>query len=299
MRSLDLGLAVADQVTQLTQRPGRHEARTNEAVLDQLATPLRILHITLATRDVTQVSRVVEPALELVLQQIEHRPPVHAGGLHPDHGHRETSQPVRERNQSGGGGRELGHLLAAAAVIVRDAHAHCDLRLVDVEHRAALDQTIHQPSQGSEEQDDRPEEPHAVESESRALGNSSGCPRLSRPTLVRTRWHQAEPTSTKTVDKIATVPGEPRHRRTNIFIRSGRARQGASPLLSRRRHSVRQLRRLLDRAASGSHGESAASATRRKRPWHGSAAGPSDARRGRGWFETGGDGRQLLRGERL
>ena len=35
--------------------------------------------------------------------------------------------------------------------------------------------------------DDRPGEPHAVESESRALGNSSGCPRLSRPTLVRTR----------------------------------------------------------------------------------------------------------------
>ena len=51
---LDLGFAVADQVTQFAQRPGRHEARSHEAVLDQLAAPLGILDVTLATGDVTQ-----------------------------------------------------------------------------------------------------------------------------------------------------------------------------------------------------------------------------------------------------
>ena len=66
-----------------------------------------------------------------------------------------------------------------------------------------------------------------MESESRAQGNSSGYPRLSRPTHNRTRWHQARPTSTKAVDEIAAVAGEPRQRRTNIFIRSGWAPPGA------------------------------------------------------------------------
>ncbi len=48
---LDLGLAVADQVAQLPQRPGRHETRSHESVLDQLTAPLRVLHITFAAGD--------------------------------------------------------------------------------------------------------------------------------------------------------------------------------------------------------------------------------------------------------
>ena len=52
-----------------------------------------------------------------------------------------------------------------------------------------------------------------MESESRAQGNSSGCPRLSRLTDIRAQRHQAEPTSTRATD--------------NIFIRSGYAPPGA------------------------------------------------------------------------
>jgi hypothetical protein len=37
---------------------------------------------------------LVKPALELVLQQVEHRPPVHAGGLHPDHRHGVAAKPT-------------------------------------------------------------------------------------------------------------------------------------------------------------------------------------------------------------
>ena len=51
---LDLGFAVADQVAQLAQRPGRHEARADQPVLDQLAAPLGVLNIALATGDVTK-----------------------------------------------------------------------------------------------------------------------------------------------------------------------------------------------------------------------------------------------------
>ena len=51
---LDLGLAVADQVAQLAQRAGRHEARPHQAVLDQLASPLGILDVAFAAGDVTR-----------------------------------------------------------------------------------------------------------------------------------------------------------------------------------------------------------------------------------------------------
>ena len=49
---LDLRLAVANQVTQFPQRAGRHEARANEPVLDQLTAPLGILNIAFASGDV-------------------------------------------------------------------------------------------------------------------------------------------------------------------------------------------------------------------------------------------------------
>ena len=140
---LDLRFAVADQVTQFPQRPGRHEARSDEAVLDQLAAPLGVLNIALATGDVTQMTSVEQLALELVLEQVVDRPPVHAGGLHPDDRHRPAPQPVRERDQPRGRRAKLADLLPAAAVAVRNAHAGGDLRLVNIEHRATLDQTIH------------------------------------------------------------------------------------------------------------------------------------------------------------
>ena len=66
-----------------------------------------------------------------------------------------------------------------------------------------------------------------MESESRAQGNSSGCPRLSRLTLNRARWHQARPTSTKTVGEIAATARQRCQRRNNIFIRPGWAPPGA------------------------------------------------------------------------
>jgi hypothetical protein len=141
---LDLGLAVADQVAQLALRARRHEAGLDQPVLDQLAAPLGVLDVALAAGDVANMASVVEPALEFVLEQVEDGSPVDAGRFHPDHGHRIAAQPVGQRDKPRGRRAELADLLAAPAATVRHAHARRDLRLVDVEHRAPLDQTIHQ-----------------------------------------------------------------------------------------------------------------------------------------------------------
>ena len=103
---LDLRLAVADDVAQLAQRPRWHEARAHQSVLDQLADPLRVLDVGLASGDVAQVTRVQQPALELVLEQEVDGAPVDTGRLHPDHRHGEAAQPVGERQEPRGRGRK-------------------------------------------------------------------------------------------------------------------------------------------------------------------------------------------------
>jgi hypothetical protein len=50
---LDLGLAVADEIAQLALRARRNETRADQAVLEQLAAPLGVLNVALATGDVT------------------------------------------------------------------------------------------------------------------------------------------------------------------------------------------------------------------------------------------------------
>ena len=63
---IDLGLAVAGQIPQLANRLGRHKRGPHQAVLEQLADPLRVLHIGLASRNVAQVPSIQQPALDVV-----------------------------------------------------------------------------------------------------------------------------------------------------------------------------------------------------------------------------------------
>ena len=93
---LDDHLAVASQVAQLADRAWWHEAGADQAVLDQLADPGRVADVGLAAGDVAQVVRVQEPALEPLLERLEHRLPVHAGGLHPDERDAGLRQPGGE-----------------------------------------------------------------------------------------------------------------------------------------------------------------------------------------------------------
>ena len=48
---LDLGFAVTDEVAQFALRARRHEARADQAVLDELAAPLGVLDVALAAGD--------------------------------------------------------------------------------------------------------------------------------------------------------------------------------------------------------------------------------------------------------
>lgn len=68
---LDLGLAVAGQVTQGADRLGRDEARPQKPRLGELADPGSVGDIRLAAGDRLDVAGVDEHALELLL---EHRP---------------------------------------------------------------------------------------------------------------------------------------------------------------------------------------------------------------------------------
>jgi hypothetical protein len=88
-------LAVAGQVAELADRLGRHEAGSQQPVLEQLAQPLRIGHIGLAPRHVLDLAGVAEQKLEVVLEQVPDRLPVDAGSLHRHVRHAKTLQLQR------------------------------------------------------------------------------------------------------------------------------------------------------------------------------------------------------------
>jgi hypothetical protein len=71
-------------------------------VLNQLRDPHRIRHVGLAARDVAHVRGVEQLALHRVFERVEHRPPEHAGRLHPDQRHAVREQPVLQGQQFDG-----------------------------------------------------------------------------------------------------------------------------------------------------------------------------------------------------
>jgi len=140
---LDLGLAVAGQLTQLADRAGRHEAGADQPVLDQLGDPGRVGHVGLAAGHVVQVRRVQQPALHLALEQLPHRLPVAPGRLHPDPGDSEAGQPLGQQPQPGGRRGEPAGLGVAPGVAVGHPHTRGHRVLVHIQTRAAFDQRLH------------------------------------------------------------------------------------------------------------------------------------------------------------
>jgi hypothetical protein len=140
---LDLRLAIAREVAQLPNRLGRHEARFQQARLREPAQPGCIRDVGLAARDLLDVPRVDQQAVELVLQDRPRRLPIDAGCLHHHLLDPMRAQPVAQAEQSADRGGELGNALFTLAAVVRDAHARGDLRLVDIQRRRALDDQLH------------------------------------------------------------------------------------------------------------------------------------------------------------
>ena len=103
--------AVAQQLAQLPQRPGRHEALGDQAVPHQIGDPLGILHVGLAPRHVADVPGVADDQLEMPLQDGIDRAPVDARALHPNVRHSRCPQPVPQRFEVPRHGAKRPHLL--------------------------------------------------------------------------------------------------------------------------------------------------------------------------------------------
>jgi hypothetical protein len=134
---LDLRLAVAGQVAERADRLGRHQAGAQQAGLQQLAQPLRVLDVGLAPGDLLDVPGVDQRQLEAVLEHRPDRLPVDAGRFHRDLLDGERLEPVPQRQQTVDGRLELRHVLLELAP-APDAHARRHARLVYVERAWAL-----------------------------------------------------------------------------------------------------------------------------------------------------------------
>jgi hypothetical protein len=139
----DLGLSVAGEVSKLADLMRRHEARAQEARLQQVAQPRRVGQIGLSARHLLDVAGVHQKRLELVLEHRPHRSPVDPGGLHRHLGHLVGGQPVAQRQERGGRRAKALLVLLASAAATGRAHGGGDRVLVHVEGRAAAHDRLH------------------------------------------------------------------------------------------------------------------------------------------------------------
>src|SRR5215207_9712350 len=72
-----------------------------------------------------------------------HRPPVHPGGLHPDHGHAKAGQPITQQHQPCRGRPKRPRLLPPTPRLVRDPDSGSDAGLVHVQTGTTLDEQFH------------------------------------------------------------------------------------------------------------------------------------------------------------
>ena len=118
--------AVAGDIAQPPDLRRRHEARPDHLPLGDLRQPHRVQFVGLrAAGQVLDVAGVDQPGLESArLQQVEHRLPVVAGGLHRDPGYPQAAQPVGQAQQRPGHRGVRLHLLQPPAQPVLIGHPH-------------------------------------------------------------------------------------------------------------------------------------------------------------------------------
>jgi hypothetical protein len=121
--------------------------RARSPVLNQLTDPLRVFDVGLGAGDVAQVMRVQQPALEALLERLEDRLPIHAGGLHPDERHTGFGQPSGELGEPAERGAERPCLLIPPSTAgARNADGRHDVVAMHIETRAPLHHHIHSPA---------------------------------------------------------------------------------------------------------------------------------------------------------
>jgi hypothetical protein len=142
-RSAICVFAIARQLTQLADRLGRHKVGFQQPGLGQLAQPRGVREIGLAPGHLLDMPGVDEHQLEVVLEDVPDRLPIHTGGLHHHLRHAVSGQPVTQRQQATDRGRELGQVRLAHSASRGHPHARRHLSLVDIKRRRALDDHLH------------------------------------------------------------------------------------------------------------------------------------------------------------
>src|SRR6059036_1719964 len=103
----------AGQVAQLLHGRGRHEAAADETVREQIGDPGGVVDVALAAGDVADVHGVGEDELEVAVEHMPDRLPVHPAGLHGDVRAAMGGEPVAE-------GQQLWRTRAEGASVVGD-----------------------------------------------------------------------------------------------------------------------------------------------------------------------------------
>jgi hypothetical protein len=143
--------AVAQQLAQLPQRPGRHEALGDQPVPDQIGDPLGILHVGLAPRHIADVPGVADDQLEMPLQDGIDRAPIDARALHPNVRRSCRLQPVPQRFERARHSSKRPHLLDRLNAGRADQKTRHDRLLMNVQAATPLNNHLHRhllPSEG-------------------------------------------------------------------------------------------------------------------------------------------------------
>lgn len=106
-------LAGTREVAQLLNGRGRHETGADQAMRQQVRNPARIVHVRLSTRDIFDVLGIGQHQLNMPLQQMPHRLPVHARGFHRDVTHCMRTQPFLQFDQRTGGRSKAARLIGS------------------------------------------------------------------------------------------------------------------------------------------------------------------------------------------
>jgi len=115
----------------------------NKTGLSELAQPGSIGEIGLATRHLLDVAGVDEHQIEVVLEDVPDRLPIHTGGLHHDPRNAVRGQPVAQRQQPPHRGLKLGQVRLTATARRGHTHTRGHLRLVDIKRRRTLNDHLH------------------------------------------------------------------------------------------------------------------------------------------------------------
>ncbi len=135
-------LAGTGERAQLLHGSGGHEAGADQTMREQVGQPHRIVDVGLAPGHVLHVRGVGQHQLDVAFQDVPHRLPVHAGGLHGDVLNAQRLQPVGQLQQARGGCGKGSHLLQRRAV-ARQAHARDHGLFVNVQARATRINDFH------------------------------------------------------------------------------------------------------------------------------------------------------------